>query len=298
MATRIKYDVSDVEPGRDSGDPPQPGLYAATVASVTHRDKKSNGDPTNDLEVVLDLGAKYSRLWTYVQLDNPATAWKLRELTDALGMPPKGTLDIKAMEGKKVSVRVKADKDLEGNYRGSVKNLLKPGSEEDDGDGDAPAGAGQYDDWDDDDLKAELEERGLKVSGRFSTQKAIDLLEESDDDAEGKTGGADDADAPTDDYDEWTLEDLKTEADERELKISGRKTTEKLIEALRANDVESGQGEGEPAATEDDYDDWELDELKAEVKERDLETPKGRLSKDKLIEVLRADDKEDLFNNK
>jgi hypothetical protein len=87
----IKYDVSGVEAG-GGGEQPQPGLYKGKIVSVTPRKKKSNGDPTNDLEVVVDVGKEYSRLWTYIQLDNPASAWKLREFTDALGLPDKGGL--------------------------------------------------------------------------------------------------------------------------------------------------------------------------------------------------------------
>ena len=135
----IKYDVSDVEAG-GGGEQPQPALYKGKIVSVKHREKNARGEACNDLEVVVDVGEEFARLWTYIQLDNPATRWKLREFTDAMGLSPKGTIDPTKLKGKAVTVKVAADTDLDGNYRGKIKNLFLPGSAP--GEGDRGNGAG------------------------------------------------------------------------------------------------------------------------------------------------------------
>jgi hypothetical protein len=286
----IKYDVSGVEAG-GGGEQPQPGLYKGKIVSVTPRKKKSNGDPTNDLEVVVDVGKEYSRLWTYIQLDNPASAWKLREFTDALGLPDKGGFDPTKLGGKQVSVKVAADTDLDGDYRGKVKNLFAPsdnGSEPASADGEAT----DYSEWTVDELVAEIESRDLEMpSGRKTVEKLAAILTEADEDA------ADDA--PTDEYDEWTTEDLSAEAETRGIigNISGRKTQAKLIEALRADDAGPSNENADPDNEEpvDDYDEWSEQELHDEVETRNNEANaeieiKGRVTKEKIIAALRADD--------
>lgn len=297
----VKYDVSDVEAG-GGGEEPQPGLYAGKIVGVTRRDKKTNGDPTDDLEIVVDIGQEYSRKFTYIQLDNPATAWKLRELTDAVGLPPKGQFDPKSLEGKKVSVRIKADKDLEENYRGSIKNLLKPGSDNGAAPSDSAAADDDYSTWSTDDLVAEIEERGLDVpSGRKTVAKLASILEEHDAEQGGGDGSAEDTDT-ADEYDSWTDEDLKAEVEERGIagNISGRKSRDKLLEALRADDGGPGGGAEDPEeGPTDDYDDWSQSELESEVQDRNKQGSEikltGRKSKEKLIEALRADDASEPF---
>jgi len=113
----------------------------------------------------------------------------------------------------------------------------------------------------------------------------------------GASGSSEDAE----DYEDWTLEELQAEAEEREIEIKGRKTEAKYREALIAADEEQGEDgeeegeeEGEQEYT-DDYEEWETAELKEELADRKLDLPKGRLTKNKLIEVLREDDGKDPF---
>jgi len=309
----VKYDVEDVEAG-GGGVQPQPGMYAGKIVSVNHRKKKTDGTVISDFEVVVDVGSEYARLWTYVKLpDDPnweksAHGWKLRELTDALGLPPKGGIDPKKIEGSKVLVKVKADTDQDGDYRGKIKNLFKPGEVDDgeivnagsaNGDGDVT----DYSGWDDDDLKAELAERGLKVSGRFSADKAIALLEESDGGGEAEEPEvADEGEVNLpegyEDLDEWTTEDLKQELESKSIKLSGRYSDQKardaIMEAIVGSDQETEEADGEAEIT-DDYDEWEPDELKSEIATRNEQGAEikisGRQTKEKLIEALREDDK-------
>lgn len=245
---KIKYDVSDVEVGAAGGPQAPVGLYKATIKSAVHRTAKSNGDPANDIEVILDIGEDYANLFTYIGLE-PQTQWKLRELTDALGMPSKGELDPTKLIGKKLQVKVQADT-YQGEYRARAGRLLKLGSgqdasdptdddDDDDDDDDvepeaSAAGSDDYEDWDLDDLKAEIEEKGIEVKGRKTKEKLIAALQEA-----AGSGDADDDDEPEDDYDEWELEELVTEIEERKLEYKGRKTKDKAISILRADDKEN-----------------------------------------------------------
>ena len=141
----VKYDVSNVESG-GGGEQPQPGLYAGTIQSMEKRTEKANGDPVRDLVVVVSVGSEYANLWTYIKTpDDPnyneaAHGWKLRELTDALKLAPKGQLDTTKMIGKKVNAKVVADTNLEGEYRGRIRSLFAPGKIEEDGAGLPDAG--------------------------------------------------------------------------------------------------------------------------------------------------------------
>ena len=105
---------------------------------------------------------------------------------------------------------------------------------------------GSYDDWADDDLVAECEDRGLTLPGGRGSKrdKAIKALRVED--AEVSGASAEDkpeADAE-DDYDEWELDALKKEWEDRELgempKVRGSGAQDrlkaKLIEALREDD--------------------------------------------------------------
>jgi hypothetical protein len=252
----IKYDVTDVPEG-GGGNQPQPSLYKGKIVSVVNRKKNARGEACNDLEVVVDVGEEFARLWTYIQLDNPASKWKLREFTDAMGLPPKGAIDPVKLKNKPVTVKVSADTDLDGNYRGRVKNLFKPGTVEEDDDADGN-GSGvlseiseelledlkpdedYYEDWSDEDIKQFVEDLGIagNISGRKSRAKyiaAITELASQSENGDGAEGGVED------DYDEWSLQELKDEVATRkeagsEFKISGRQTEEKLIAALREDD--------------------------------------------------------------
>lgn len=206
---QIKYDLSDVETG-GGGEQIEPGLFKAKIVSFKQRKKNKAGD-TSDIEIVLDFGKDYARSWYYALLpdaphwDKKSHGWKLREVTDALGLPEKGALDpvkFKQYEGKEVNAKVIADTDTEGQYRAKVKTIYAPtesvqwagapvgGGEDDDADssdagGEGPYGREEIESWTDDDRKEYAEELGLEVpSGRGWSKKLIDLLVEAEEGGE------------------------------------------------------------------------------------------------------------------
>jgi len=324
----VKYDVSNVESG-GGGEQPQPGLYAGKIASINARTEKANGDPVRDLEIVLDIGSEYARLWTYIKTpDDPnysegSHGWKLRELTDALKLPAKGQFDTSKMVGRNVNVKVVADTDQEGGYRGRARSLFAPGKLEEDGadipegEADEPLTGEELEGWSNDDLKAELEDQGIKLSGRFSKEKAIAAILNAQDTGEpqpatSSNGGGLDldpelmADLRTDAafYAEWSDDDIKAYVEDLGItgNVTGRKNRVKYIEAITslaesaANVVNgAGQDSGGDGGEPDDYDVWDLQELKDEIATRNEQDAnieiKGRPTKDKLVTALREDDK-------
>lgn len=320
MAT-IKYDVSDVEAG-GGGQQPQPSMYKGKIVSVTHRDKKSNGDATNDLEVVVSVGDEYANLWSYINLESVAARWKVREFTDAVGLPTKGDLTpqkLKALQGKPVLVKVSADTDLDGDYRGRVKNLFMPGTQEVDAsdNGDDSEGGDDYGSWDDDDLKAELKDRGLKIAGRFTTDKAVAALEEYDvpeaeeeeeADTDGPAGEIEpellkDLNPDPDFYSAWPDDDIKSFVEDLGIKgnIGGRYSRSKGVDAIvaLADSVLGTTSDDAPDETTDEYDSWDDDDLQNEIDARAEQGVEikisGRKSREKIIAALRADDGTDPF---
>lgn len=316
--TAIKYDNSDIE-GGGGGKEPDPGLYEGRVVSVTHRTKKNDGSAVNDLEVVYDIGEEYVRLWSYIKLPGDPSydqsRWKMREFTDALGLPPKGSLDPKKLEGKKVMVKTKMRRD--DPERAEVKNVFKPGEESVKPGEDPTDGADDYSEWSVEDLEAEISERGLDMpSGRKTVAKLAAVLEAADgesggDDEESEEGEEGEAEPEGfditqhegfDDWDEWSKDDLKEYIAENGIELTGRFSEQKARDAI----IEHVQGSGEPAAgdgdgdaPEDDYDEWSDDELKEEIKDRieagaEIEV-KGRWTRDKAIAAMRADDEANPF---
>jgi hypothetical protein len=249
----VKYDVSDVETG-GGGQEPDPGLYDGEIVSITHRTKKADGKTAiSDFEVVVDVGAEYTRKWYYVKLpDDPnwnkeSHGWKLREFTDALGLPPNGSLDATKLSKQKHKVLAKIVADSSNNdntYKGKIKNLFPPGkgataapstngasasAAADGGGGEGPYGREEIEGWPDEDIKGYAEELGVEIpTGRGAKAKLIDALVAAEEGAgseaeaeadsatavaEGLTEGIDEeflAELKTDEshYSDWTDEDV------------------------------------------------------------------------------------------
>jgi hypothetical protein len=336
VAKLIEYDVTDVEPGGGQGDEPQPAVYDGTIKTVEYRDQKSDGSPVNDIHLAIDIGGGHRWMHTYINLDGAAD-WKLRELTDALGLPPKGKIDPDKFKNKKLRVKVNPGTYDWGDgngpvYRAQTGTLLKPKSSDDyepETDG-APSDVtsedagfvayregqpdpenpteeiGSYDDWTDDDLEAEVSDRNLTVPGGRGKKrdKYINALRSDDEEttATEPAQPAEDSFVATREgdengsYDDWPEEDLTAELNDRGLPTPGGrgKKQDKIIAALRADDAEAGGGSEEG----DDYESWTAEELMTQIDERGLKSklPRGRKTKDQLIAVLREDDAADPFD--
>lgn len=249
MSPVVKYDLEDVEAGA-SGEQPQPAVYTVKIAEINDR---RGQDGKNDLEVIVDFfqDEGIARVWSYLNFGD-SSRWKFREFTDALGLKAKGQFDPAKLVNKKVNVKISGDQ-YQGEYRARVNRWMKPGKvsengeepeEGEEGDEAEAAAEEDYSEWTVDELKDEIEERGLEMpSGRKTAAKLITVLEESDASEEEPEEEAGEEEA-ADDYDEWPLNDLKDEANERGLEmpdlVKGRGAAAKnkaaMIELLREDD--------------------------------------------------------------
>lgn len=174
-------------------------------------------------------------------------------------------------------------------------------------------GIGSYDDWSDEDLEAEVTDRDLTVPGGRGSKrnKLIQALRDEDAEISGASAEEpeDEAEATAEfdiqtvegyeDFDEWSADDVKAEYTERGLAVEGRYSEAKAREAIIAAVAEEqGVAPGGGAAAEgDDYDSWDLDQLKKEWEDRemgDLPAIRGRNAEARMsaaiIEALREDD--------
>jgi hypothetical protein len=328
----IEYDVTDVPESGGGGEQAPVGTYDAKISHCVHRETKKDGSPVDDLEVafqIINEDESYSWVYTYIGLDEPS-AWKMREFTDALSLKAKGKLDPDKMIGKQVRLKVNAGS-YDGEYRAKAGRIMSSsngdgpsasGEEPDDDatpdadDGFAPtreaeSDAGSYDDWSEEDIKGEFTDRGLEISGRKTQKAMITALRTDDEEASGDadTTGDHDASASSgypdgytpqretdeDSYDSWSDDDVEGEFTDRGLELAGGRgnARTKQLKALREDDANPKDGSGGGAA--DDYDNWDLEQLVTEAKERNLAVPRGKKSEADIIEILRADDGTDPF---
>ena len=286
MAKLIDYDVTGVEEsGGGTGVKVPVGLRVGRIALCEQREVKANGQPANDIRVGLDMGPDYDWLFTYIGL-GPESDWKLAEFIRACQLKEKGKLDPTKQIGKIIRVKVNHG-EYNGEYAPDAGKLMPS----QDGD----------------------EVGGLSASAASDGRSnAIETEEEEETEskyADGFIPSRED-DPEVGSYDDWADDDLEAEVNDRGATIPGGrgKKRDKLIKALRDEDVEASgiddEDEAEEAETEgDDYETWDIDALKKDWNDRNLgDLPKVRGSgaadrlKAQIIEALREDDEANPFD--
>lgn len=286
MARLIPYDVTGVEEsGGGTGVKAPPAVYVAKITVCEKRTTRADGSPANDLRLAYNVGDEFDWVFDYIGL-GASSDWKLAEFVRALGLKDKGNIDPDKVKGKLIRVKLNADS-YDNQYTPRAGRLMKaqPGDEDlfgkvselssqtngdepdvPDADADTPEAEategfvpsretdpdiGTYDDWGDDDLLAEVEDRGLTMPGGRGAKrdKAIKALRaddesatEPDENQDGVEAAAEEAGG--DDYDTWDLDRLKTEWNDRDMgdlpNIRGRNAETRvknaIIEALREDD--------------------------------------------------------------
>jgi hypothetical protein len=282
VARLIDYDVTGVEEsGGGTGVKVPTGLRVGRIALCEQREVKANGQPANDIRVGLDMGPDYDWLFTYIGL-GPESDWKLAEFIRACQLKEKGKLDPTKQVGKIIRVKVNHG-EYNGEYAPDAGKLMPSQDGDEVGGLSATAAAngssnaietdeeeatsqyadgfvpsreddpevGSYDDWADDDLEAEVNDRGATIPGGRGNKrdKLIKALREEDnavaDAADEAEQEAENGDEDGDDYESWDIDALKKEWEDRNLgdmpKMRGSGAAERLtaaiIEALREDDA-------------------------------------------------------------
>ncbi len=261
---KVKYDVSGATAGGD-WEHVQPGLYILELKEMNAKRSKPKPDGGGNnpmLEVIWKpiataegekLEGEFSNLYQYVLVDGSQDG-RLRALTDALGLKPKGTIDTEAVVGEKVLGHVKPDKDQDGEYRPRIAKVMPLADEvaidEDDEEEEEDAEEEEEDEsidlstLDRNALKRlikenELEIRVLKSHSDDDIRAAIaealggDEEEEEEEDEEDE-----DEEESENGYAEMSLADLKSALKERGLKPTGKKA--ELVARLVEDDAKGG----------------------------------------------------------
>jgi hypothetical protein len=272
--TTIKYDVSGVEPTVDQDfDTPIPkGVYKMRITDASYAPAKSSGVNQITLELEVPKGDFAGRkVWDYIQPENDAQEWKVRQLIDALGLKDRGSLVLEKIVGKTIQVRVRHDSQNIEEYgvRAKVGALLPKNSDapddepEDEPEAEATADDGEeveeeltaedLQEMDREEMEELIEDNDLEDEVKFNKRTPDEKLRdriaealgiEEDDEAgddDDDDGDDDDGDDEPEDYSDMSVADLKAELRERGLSPAGPKKT--LIRKLKKNDAED---DGEP----------------------------------------------------
>jgi hypothetical protein len=222
--------------------------------------------------------------------------------------------------GKEVQVRVKPDRNDDGEYRPRVGKLLalaedageepdepddEPEEEEEEEDGDEGV---DLDELDRKALKAFIKDNELDITVKKGMsdddiRAAItEATSEDDDEEEPEEESEEDDDEDSVDLDELDRSALKKFIKDNELSVTVKKGMSDddiraaIAEAAEESDDEEDDDEEEEEGDEKDeapdYNSWSQTKLKAELKERGLKL-KGEFTKRKAVNVLKKDDASD-----
>lgn len=256
------FDPNDVESGSNFVQHPAPTLVRVKITEADLGFVSSTGNKGIHLQFKI-LGSKppkkgqqWATLHHYLT-NTEAARWRFKELLEALGLPMKATLKESDLVGKVCLAKLRAE-DYEGEHQAKIARLMNLDDEED-------LDEDELDDEDDD-------------------------ADEDDEDSEDEDN---ESDEEADDYNDWSLQQLRAELESRDLETTGRKKA--LVERLETDDDETGPDadDEEEADDEDavDYESMGIRELRAAAKEAGIAT-RG-LDKDALIEALEEEPDEE-----
>jgi hypothetical protein len=258
---KIKFDVSDVEPGMDFDTPVPVGVYKMRITDIEETTSSKDGKDMLKIELTIINGEyKGRKVWDYIKYSDENSAWKWMQFLEAVGLvkgkKKTGTFDTAKVEGTVIVVKTKIEKSEEYGESSKVASMQ-------------PLPAEQAEE-EDEDPEAEEEE-----------------TEPEDDDAEG--GDEDEEEWTVADVRAMDLDELKETIDDYELDI--KVTKKSKAKTIQDKIIEEWGLEEEAEEDEDeeelDYSEMSVAELKATLEERGLST-KGK--KAGLIKRLEKDD--------
>jgi hypothetical protein len=261
---KVGYDPNTVESGGNFVHHPAPALVRVKCTEADLDFTSSTGNDGVHLQFKIvgskppKKGQEWSTLHHYLTFTD-AAQWREVEMMEALlGKRVKSYKDTDLV-GKICLAKLRPE-DYEGETQAKIARLLALDEDED-----------EDDDLDDDDSEPD---------------------DDDDDTADEDEDEDEDEEELPDDYNEWSLPQLRAELEARELETTGRKKAllDRLEEhdAADADDADDDESDDDEAEEPTDYSEWSLRDLRAEAKERKINT-RG-LDKDGLIEALEEDD--------
>jgi hypothetical protein len=248
---KLKYNSKNVDRSGSNVTPPRPGSYQMKVTECKF--EEDNGSHPDRLVFISamqvadsDGNGKGYRFWDYVNLD---IDWKVDQWLQAAGVDTEkrdeGEFDTKQFKNLMVLGRVKEDQ-YKGEYRPKLAGVFQWVNDEDldefeeeyDEDVAEEEDYDEVESEDEDEVEEEFEEEDEdwdeeeeepepkpKPRKKAPTKKAA-----------AKRKPAPEPEEVEDDYDEWSVADLRGECKERGLAVSGGKSA--LIVRLRKNDAD------------------------------------------------------------
>lgn len=303
---KLKFDLSDVEPGQDFDTPIPKGVYKMKINEIVDAPSKSDGGAMYTVELEVISGDwKGRRVWDYIKYEDESSAWKLGQLLEALEVigkegKRKGSFDPDDYIGTIVVVRVKHETDEEYGTSakvGSMQPLPEGEQEEAQEEAEEPAAASGGDEpeeitaalireMDLDELKELAEEQDLtdiKFTKRSKAEKKQDeIIEALELEEIEEIEDPEDWDALAA-LDREQLEAYNTQA---ELELDADEYEED--DELRAAIAEELEIEVPTESGTTDWSEMSVKELKASCSEQGLETKGGKKTLVKRLEEAAA----------
>jgi hypothetical protein len=235
---KVKYDLSNVEDLPEREHAPV-GTYRLKVVSCEAK-PSSNGNSMLEVRFHVTHNASgkkvkedYNDIWEYPILDHehPFVQNKTKNFLEAFGLKLKGDIDTDKMVGKSVQAKLKSDTDQDGDYRPRVSKYMPVTVESDEPDEPDADEAGSGDDD-----AVDLDAMDRKALIAFAEEEEVELPKKK------------------------KLKKLSDE-DLRDLIQTSMSEDE-------GDDGDDGADDGDKEPV--DYDTWSTEDLKKELKEREL----------------------------
>lgn len=306
----IPYDVRGVESTGGDFELPPVGLYRVKIVSAVYEEPQGKDPRTHVIfQITHDakgkkIKANYSQIHRYYTYgENAIGFW--RQFLEAVGVVQgkkgeKGTLSEDDLVGQEVLLRVKHEVWKEsdggdGEARPRAGNVMAlPDDDEDTGDDED-----DDDDSDDDDDDDSSEDEDDDDDDDDEDDEEDDEDEDDEDDDDDDDDDDEDDEDETPDWSEMTIVDLEKavkENDGKVVSVVGRGAKAKKGAARKKALVkwleENASGDDE----DEDYNEWDLSDLKEELKERGESTKGSKATLVKRLEKLdEAESKENPF---
>lgn len=316
---KVNYDPNKVESGGNFVHHPAPAIVRVKCTDADLAFKSSSGNEGVHLQfkIIGSKPAKKDQQWSTLHhylTFTEAAQWREVEMMEALIGKRVKTYKDSDLVGKICLAKLRPE-DYEGETQAKIARLMSledeiddedgyedededEDTDDDNGDDDEDEPEDDYNDWSLPQLRAELESRDLEKSGRKPA--LVKRLEENDaggdedEDDDEPEDDDDNSDDGTIDLETMSLRELRALAKENGVATRGL-DKDGLIEALESNeddDEDEDDDDDEDAEPDVDYTEWSLKDLRAEAKERGINT-RG-LDKDALAEAI-AEDEGDPF---